>query len=100
MRLTQLGLTVLIAGLILLLKGSSPLVAAGATKTQKNALGQATDPQSIRDAPPGYQPLWRPAASWGLRSKAYTTDSARSRRFYCGHCREQHRSQPHEHRYI
>src|SRR5262245_11385647 len=61
MRLTQLGLTVLIAGLILLLKGSSPLVAAAATKTQNNALGQATDAQSTRDAPPDTSPYWRPA---------------------------------------
>ena len=61
MRLTQLGLTVLIAGLILSLKGSSPLVTAATAKPQNNAQGQAADPVSTRDAPPDTTPYWRSA---------------------------------------
>jgi len=61
MRLTQLGLAILIAGLVLLLKGSSPLVTAAIAKTQNNAQGQAADPQSTRDAPPDTTSYWRPA---------------------------------------
>ena len=61
MRLTQLGLAILIAGLVLLLKGSSPLVTAAIAKTQNNAQGQAADPPSTRDAPPDTTSYWRPA---------------------------------------
>ena len=52
MRLTQLCLTVLIAGLVLLPKGGSLLVTAATAKTHNNAQGQTADPQSTRDAPP------------------------------------------------
>ena len=61
MRLTQLCLTVLIVGLVLLPKGGSLLVTAATAKTQNNAQGRAGDSQSTRDAPPDTTPYWRPA---------------------------------------
>jgi hypothetical protein len=56
-RLIRLGLTLLIAVLILLLKGSSPLVATA--QGQNNAKQQAEE--STRDAPPDTTPYRRPA---------------------------------------
>jgi uncharacterized repeat protein (TIGR01451 family) len=49
-RLTQAGLAILIAGLVLLLKGSSPLVTTATAQTQNKAQQQAKE--STRDAPP------------------------------------------------
>ncbi len=60
-RPTQLGLAVLIAGLILLLKGSSPLVTTATAKTQNNAQEKAEGRESTRDAPPDITPYRRPA---------------------------------------
>src|SRR5205807_3175327 len=60
-RLTQLALAVLIAGLILLLKGSSPLVTTAAAKTRANAQEKAQDAESTRDAPPDTTSYRRPA---------------------------------------
>jgi uncharacterized repeat protein (TIGR01451 family) len=54
-RLTQAGLAVLIAGLVLLLKGSSPLAIA---QTQNKA--QQQEKESTRDAPPDLTPYVRP----------------------------------------
>jgi uncharacterized repeat protein (TIGR01451 family) len=54
-RLTQGGLAVLIAGLVLLLKGSSPLAIA---QTQNKA--QQQEKESTRDAPPDLTPYVRP----------------------------------------
>jgi uncharacterized repeat protein (TIGR01451 family) len=54
-RLTQGGLAVLIAGLVLLLKGSSPLAIA---QTQNKA--QQPEKESTRDAPPDLTPYVRP----------------------------------------
>jgi hypothetical protein len=59
MRLTRLGLTLVIAGLILLLKGSSPLVATATAQGQNNAKQRAEE--STRDAPPDTTPYRRPA---------------------------------------
>ena len=56
-RLTRLGLALLIAGLILLLKGSSPLVA---TAQGQNKAKQKAE-ESTRDAPPDTTPYRRPA---------------------------------------
>jgi uncharacterized repeat protein (TIGR01451 family) len=56
-RLTQAGLTVLIAGLVLLLKGSSPLVTTATAQTQNKAQQQAKE--STRDAPPDVTPYVR-----------------------------------------
>ena len=58
-RLTQAGLAVLIAGLVLLLKGSSPLVTTATAQTQNKAQPQAKE--STRDAPPDTTPYVRPA---------------------------------------
>ena len=59
MRLTRLDLTLLIAVLILLLKGSSPLVATATAQGQNNAKQRAEE--STRDAPPDTTPYRRPA---------------------------------------
>ena len=56
-RLTQAGLAVLIAGLVLLLKGSSPLVTTATAQTQNKAQPQAKE--STRDAPPDTTPYVR-----------------------------------------
>jgi len=58
-RLTQVGLAVLIAGLVLLLKGSSPLVTTATAQTQNKAQQQAKE--STRDAPPDLTPYARAA---------------------------------------
>jgi uncharacterized repeat protein (TIGR01451 family) len=58
-RLTQTGLAVLIAGLVLLLKGSSPLVTTAIAQTQNKAQQQAKE--STRDAPPDTTHYVRPA---------------------------------------
>ena len=56
-KLTQAGLAVLIAGLVLLLKGSSPLVTTATAQTQNKAQQQAKE--STRDAPPDVTPYVR-----------------------------------------
>ena len=56
-RLTQAGLAVLIAGLISLLKGSSPLVTTATAQTQNKA--QQQEKESTRDAPPDLTPYVR-----------------------------------------
>ena len=58
---TQVGLAVLIAGLglVLLLKGSSPLVTTATAQTRNKAQQQAKE--STRSAPPDLTPYWRPA---------------------------------------
>jgi hypothetical protein len=58
-RLTQVGLAVLIAGFVLLLKGSSPLVTTATAQTQNKAQQQAED--LARSAPPDLTPYARPA---------------------------------------
>jgi len=58
-RLTQVGLAVLIAGLVLLLKGSSPLVTTATAQTQNKAQQQAKE--SSRSAPPDTTPYTRRA---------------------------------------
>jgi hypothetical protein len=58
-RLTQVGLAVLIAGLVLLLKGSSPLVTTATAQTQNRAQQRAEE--SARSAPPDTTPYTRPA---------------------------------------
>ena len=58
-RLTQVGLAVLIAGSVLLLKGSSPLVTTATAQTQNKAQQQAKE--STRSAPPDTTPYTRPA---------------------------------------
>ena len=58
-RLTQVGSAVLIAGLVLLLKGSSPLATTATAQTQNKAHQQAEE--STRDAPPDLTPYTRPA---------------------------------------
>ncbi len=58
-RLTQTGVAVLIAGLVLLLKGSSPLVTTATAQTQNKAQQQAKE--STRDAPPDTTHYVRPA---------------------------------------
>ena len=61
-RLTQVGLALLIAGLVLLLKGSSPLLTTATAQTQNKAQQQAEDPsRDGRSAPPDTTPYWRPA---------------------------------------
>ena len=57
-RLTQVGLAVLIAGLVLLIKGSSPLVTTATAQTQNKAQQQGKE--STRDAPPDTTPYVRP----------------------------------------
>jgi uncharacterized repeat protein (TIGR01451 family) len=56
-RLTKAGLAVLIAGLVLLLKGSSPLVTTATAQTQNKA--QQQPKESTRDAPPDLTPYVR-----------------------------------------
>jgi len=58
-RLPQIGLAVLIAGLVLLLKGSSPLVTTATAQGRNNAQQQTEE--SARSAPPDLTPYWRPA---------------------------------------
>ena len=58
-RLTKAGLTVAIAGLVLLLKGSSPLVTSAIAQNQNNPQQRAEE--STRDAPPDTTPYRRPA---------------------------------------
>ena len=58
-RLTQVGLAVLIAGSVLLLKGSSPLVTTATAQTQDKAQQQAKE--STRSAPSDTTPYSRPA---------------------------------------
>jgi len=60
-RLTQLGLAVVTAGLILLSKGSSILVTTAAAKTQPEAREKGEGQESTRDAPPDTTPYTRPA---------------------------------------
>ena len=57
-RLRQVGLALLIAGLILLQKGSSPLVPTAVAQGPNNANQQAQE--STRDAPPDTTPYKRP----------------------------------------
>ena len=57
-RLRQVGLALLIAGLVLLQKGSSPLVTTAAAQGPNNAKQQAQE--STRDAPPDTTPYERP----------------------------------------
>ena len=61
MRLTQLGLAEVIAGLILLPKGSSLLMPSAAAKTQADAREKGEGQESTRDAPPHTTPYRRPA---------------------------------------
>ena len=56
-RLTQASLAVLIAGLVLLLTGSSPLVTTATAQTQNKAQQQGKE--STRDAPPDVTPYVR-----------------------------------------
>jgi hypothetical protein len=56
-RLTKIGLVVAIAGLILLVKGSSPLLTTATAQTQNKAQQQAKE--STRDAPPDTTPYVR-----------------------------------------
>lgn len=58
-RLTKAGLALLIAGLVCLLKGSSPLVTTAIAQGRNNAQQQARE--STRDAPPDTTPYRRPA---------------------------------------
>ena len=58
-RLTKVGLAVAIAGMLLLLKGSSPLVTTAIAQGQSNPQQQAQE--STRDAPPDTTPYRRPA---------------------------------------
>ena len=58
-RLTKAGLAVAIAGMVLLLKGSSPLVTTAIAQSQNNPQQQAEE--STRDAPPDTTPYRRPA---------------------------------------
>jgi uncharacterized repeat protein (TIGR01451 family) len=58
-RLTRVGLAVAIAGMILLLKGSSPLVTTAIAQGQNNPQQRAQE--STRDAPPDTTPYRRPA---------------------------------------
>src|SRR5262249_29025838 len=60
-RLTQIGLAVLLTSLLCLLKGSSPLVTTATAKTQGNSQQKGEGPESTRDAPPAITPYWRPA---------------------------------------
>jgi hypothetical protein len=62
-RLRQLGLAVVIAGLILLPKGSSLLVPTASAKTQADAWEKGEGQESTRDAPPDTTPYRRPALS-------------------------------------
>ena len=57
--LTKVGLAVAIAGMVLLLKGSSPLVTTAIAQGQSNPQQQGQE--STRDAPPDTTPYRRPA---------------------------------------
>src|SRR5690349_15929894 len=57
-RLTKAGLILVIAGLLCLLKGSSPLVTRAAAQSPNNAQRAQ---ESTRDAPPDTTPYRRPA---------------------------------------
>ena len=58
-RLTKVGLAGAIAGMLLLLKGSSPFVTTAIAQGQSNPQQQAQE--STRDAPPDTTPYKRPA---------------------------------------
>ena len=58
-RLTKVGLAVAIAGMVLLLKESSPLVTTAIAQSQNNPQQRAEE--STRDAPPDTTPYRRPA---------------------------------------
>jgi uncharacterized repeat protein (TIGR01451 family) len=58
-RLTNAGLTVAIAGTLLLFKGSSPFVTTAIAQTQSNARQKGQE--STRDAPPDTTPYRRPS---------------------------------------
>jgi hypothetical protein len=58
-RLTKVGLAIAIAGMILLLKGSSPLVTTAIAQGQNSQQRRAQE--STRDAPPDTTPYRRPA---------------------------------------
>jgi hypothetical protein len=60
-RLTKVGLALLIADLVCLLKGSSPLVTTVIAQGRNNAQQRAQE--STRDAPPDTTPYRRPALS-------------------------------------
>jgi len=79
-RLTKVGLAVAIAGMLLLLKGSSPLVTTAIAQGQSNPQQQAQE--STRDAPPDTTPYRRAGSSSGFRSKRHQTNSAFCRRFF------------------
>ena len=66
-RLTKVGLAVAIAGMVLLLKGSSPLVTTALAQGQNNPQQQAE--QSTRDAPPDTTPYRRPAVREDFAAK-------------------------------
>ena len=80
-RLTQAGLAVLIAGLVLLLKGSSPLVTTATAQTQNKAQQQAKE--STRDAPPDTTPYVRSAVPEDVGPTRHKGIFADSGRFYC-----------------
>src|SRR4029078_13481424 len=58
-RLTKISLTVAISGMVLLFKGSSPLVTTAIAQSQNTPQQQRTEP--TRDAPPDTTPYRRPA---------------------------------------
>src|SRR4029079_8343246 len=58
-RLTKIGLTVAIVGILLSLKGSSPFVTTAVAQSQSNPQQQPAE--STRDAPPDTTPYRRPA---------------------------------------
>src|SRR5215471_2288438 len=58
-RLTKTGLAVTIAGTVLLLRGSSPLVTTAIAQSQNNPRQKGEE--STRDAPPDTTPYRRPA---------------------------------------
>src|SRR5438067_5572666 len=58
-RLTKAGLALFIAGLVCVLRGSSPLVTTAIAQGQNKAQQQARE--STRDAPPDTTPYRRPA---------------------------------------
>ncbi len=60
-RLTKVGLALLITCLILLLRESSPLVTTATAKTRANTDQKTDGPESTRDAPPDTTPYRRPA---------------------------------------
>ena len=60
-RLTKTGSAVAIAGIVLLLKGSSPLVTTATAQNQNNPQQRAEE--STRDAPPDTHTLQAPGDS-------------------------------------